>query len=159
MQDSFSGIRTVKLSSTVEARGTHTFQMTWFRDARGRHRRSLGDRVLGRRLLQRNEQVDLVHGRKYLVDLFYRDAVCNPAQSAGSIEVTFASNYTLLPYFYNPLPEAILGSTFTTKFTLVEAGTAGTVKLTLAPVPPSGQRALPMYAATALTTRPRGTAC
>ena len=51
-----------------------------------------------------DEQVDLVHGRKYLVDLFYRDAVCNPAQSAGSIEVTFASNYTLLPYFYNPLP-------------------------------------------------------
>ena len=38
--------------------------------------------------------IDLVHGSKYLVDLFYQDSVCNPVQSAGSIEVTFAADFT-----------------------------------------------------------------
>ena len=108
MQDAFSGTRTVRLGSAVEARGTHSFQMTWFRDAVSEIA-AVSAIECSAGVPCAYDEIDLVHGRKYLVDLFYRDAVCNPEQSAGSIEVTFASNFTLPP-FYNPLPESILGA-------------------------------------------------
>ena len=81
---------------------------------------------------------DLVHGSKYLVDLFYQDSVCNPVQSAGSIEVTFAADFTLTPFFYQPLANSFLGETFTTKFTFVEAAQDGTAMIRLTPQAPSG---------------------
>ena len=136
VQDAFSGIRTVKLGNSVESRGTHTFQMTWFRDAV-----AYIDAVSAIECSDdtpcSDDEIDLIHGRKYLVDLFYQDAVCNPEQSAGSIEVTFASNFTLLPFFYSPLPEATLASSFKVKFTLVEAGSADSVRLSFSPSTPS----------------------
>jgi hypothetical protein len=77
--------------------------------------------------------VDLVHGSKYLVDLFYQDSVCNPVQSSGSIEVTFAADFTLVPFFYQPLADSYLSETFTAKFTYVEAAKDGTAMIRLTP--------------------------
>jgi hypothetical protein len=73
---------------------------------------------------------DLVHGSKYLADLYYQDAACNPEQSSGSVEVTFASNFTLAPTLYNPATGSFLADTFKVKYTLLELALEDSVKLT-----------------------------
>ena len=83
--DSYTGTRTLTLSTAAEARGPHQFQMTWFREAVANIAEVIAIDPSD------SASIDLVHGSKYLVDLFYQDSVCNPVQSAGSIEVTFAA--------------------------------------------------------------------
>ena len=79
---------------------------------------------------------DLVHGSKYLVDIVYKDAVCNPPQSAGSVEVTFAGNFTLAPILYAPESSKFMSQTFKINFVFIEAGLQNSTKITFIPVVP-----------------------
>ena len=79
---------------------------------------------------------NLVHGAKYLVDLFYQDAVCNPEKTSGSIEVSFASNFTLTPLLYFPASSTVIGQSFKVRLSFLEAGKENTTRFTLVPLTP-----------------------
>jgi hypothetical protein len=130
--DAYTGARTVRLGASSETRGNHRFQMTWFRDA------VANIPEVASVTPSDPATIDLVHGSKYLVDLFYQDSVCNPVQSAGSIEVTFAADFTLTPFFYEPLAEAYIAEIFTVKFTFVEAAKDATSQVRFTSQTPSG---------------------
>ena len=105
--------------ANVAARGHHIFQMTDLESSVGlSHVHSI------------SPATNLVHGSKYLVDLYYQDAVCNPIQSSGSIEVSFASNFTLQPLLYFPTSSSVIGQIFKVRFVFIEAGLQNTTKVT-----------------------------
>jgi hypothetical protein len=123
IQDSFQGTRTVQLD--IATGGLHIFKMT-----------DLSNAASLSQVSSVIPATDLVHGSKYLVDIFYQDAVCNPIQTAGSVEVTFAGNFTLAPIFYFPASSTVLSQTFNIKFVFVEAGLQNSTTITFTPLVP-----------------------
>ena len=74
---------------------------------------------------------DLVVGALYAVTLVCSDAAGNPPVSVQRVNIEFAGNATLLPFFIEPYPLQSIKERFTVNFTLPESAQAGSVKFPL----------------------------
>ena len=75
---------------------------------------------------------DLVVGALYAT-LVCSDAAGNPPVSVQRVNIEFAGNATLLPFFIEPYPLQSIKERFTVNFTLPESAQAGSVKLFVIP--------------------------
>ena len=114
------GDRVVVLSSALETRGSHLFQLYNLSVAA----------ALSEAVTSVNPPVDLIVGAVYDFLLSYQDAAGNSRESVSATQIAFAGNATLAPTLLSPQTLDFVGETFPVQFVIPENPLDDTVVVT-----------------------------